>query len=71
MTNAPENNKQIDTTISEIHAVRRALSGRFSGNIKEIAEDARMRQQQSGRQVLSRNDLAQISSGTETGAECL
>jgi len=70
MTNSSESNKQIDSTISEIHSIRRTLSDKFSGNIKEIAEDARMRQQQSGRQVLSRHDLAQISSDTEAGAEC-
>ena len=40
-----------DTTIEEIHAVRRSISERFGGNIEAIVEDARRRQAASGRPI--------------------
>jgi hypothetical protein len=41
----------IDSTIEEIHQTRRAISDRFGGDIKAIAEDAARRLAESNRPV--------------------
>lgn len=47
-----------DTTIAEIHKVRRRISDAFGGDIHAISEDARRRQEQSGRPTVSFADSA-------------
>jgi hypothetical protein len=42
-----------DTTISDIHKVREQISDRFNSDIHAIAEDARQRQEASGRPTVS------------------
>lgn len=41
----------VDTTIDEIHQTRERLAAKFGGDIKAILEDARRRQEASGRPV--------------------
>jgi hypothetical protein len=40
-----------DTTIADLHDVRRQIADRFDGDIAAIVEDARKRQEASGRAV--------------------
>ena len=40
-----------DTTIDEIHQVREQIADKFNGNIEAILEDARKRQEASGRAI--------------------
>ncbi len=42
-----------DTTIAEIHRIREQISDAFGGDIHAITEDARKRQEQSGRRTVS------------------
>jgi hypothetical protein len=48
-----QNNVARDTTIAEIHKIREKISDSFGGNIRAISEDARKRQQHSGRTTIS------------------
>jgi hypothetical protein len=43
----------VDTTIAEIHRTRQCISDQFGGDIHAITEDARNRQERSGRQTVS------------------
>jgi hypothetical protein len=43
-----------DPILDEIHRTRREISERFGGDLKAILEDARKRQEASGRPVWSR-----------------
>ena len=43
-----------DSTIEDIHKIRARISDAFGGDIRAISEDARKRQQQSGRLTISR-----------------
>ena len=52
MTNMP-NDKRGDTTIADIHKTRERISDAFHGDIHDITEDARRRQEQSGRRTVS------------------
>jgi hypothetical protein len=47
-----------DSTIRDIHAIREQLSDKFDGDIAAILEDARQRQQASGRRILQRGELS-------------
>jgi hypothetical protein len=49
----PTNSGCHDTTIAEIHKTRERISDAFDGDIHAITEDARKRQQESGRQTVS------------------
>lgn len=49
----PSNQESRDTTITDIHKTREMISDAFGGNIRAISEDARKRQQQSGRATVS------------------
>lgn len=40
-----------DTVIAEIHRTRREISGRFSGDVDAVAEDAGRRLAESGRPI--------------------
>jgi hypothetical protein len=40
-----------DTTIEDIHRTRRAIAEKFGGDITAILEDARKRQEASGRPI--------------------
>ncbi|NQU22609.1 MAG: hypothetical protein HQ567_15140 [Candidatus Nealsonbacteria bacterium] len=42
-----------DTTIADIHKTRERISDAFGGDIQAITEDARKRQEQSGRRAVS------------------
>jgi len=42
-----------DTTIADIHKIREQISDAFGGNIRAITEDARKRQEESGRRTVS------------------
>ena len=42
-----------DTTIADIHKTRERISDAFGGDIRAITEDARRRQEQSGRRTVS------------------
>lgn len=42
-----------DSTIADIHKTRERISEAFSGDIRAINEDARKRQQKSGRRTVS------------------
>ncbi len=42
-----------DTTIADLHKVRERISDVFGGDIHAITEDARRRQEQSGRRTVS------------------
>jgi len=42
-----------DTTIADIHKIRERISDAFGGDIHAITEDARKRQEQSGRRTVS------------------
>ncbi len=52
MTKSTPSN-QTDTTIAELHRIRERISDAFGGDIQAITEDARKRQQQSGRRTVS------------------
>ena len=43
-----------DSTIEEIHKIRARISDAFGGDIRAMSEDARKRQQRSGRLTISR-----------------
>ena len=45
-----------DTTIADIHKIREQISDAFGGDIRAITEDARKRQEQSGRRTVSYAD---------------
>ena len=47
-----------DSTIRDIHAIREQLFDKFDGDITAILEDARQRQQASGRRILQRGELS-------------
>ena len=47
-----------DSTIRDIHAIREQLSDKFDGDMAAILEDARQRQQASGRRILQRGELS-------------
>jgi len=44
-----QDNTDRDTTIADIHKIREEISERFGGEIRAITEDARKRQEASGR----------------------
>ena len=46
-------NSRRDTTIADIHRTRERISDAFGGDIRAITEDARKRQEQSGRRTVS------------------
>lgn len=48
-----KNDDRIDTTIADIHKTRERISDAFGGDIHAITEDARKRQEQSGRKTVS------------------
>jgi len=47
------NSSRRDTTIADIHKTRQRISDAFGGDIHAITEDARKRQEQSGRRTVS------------------
>ena len=47
------NSSQRDTTIADIHKTRERISDAFGGDIHAITEDARKRQEESGRRTVS------------------
>lgn len=47
------NSGRRDTTIADIHKTRQRISDAFGGDIHAITEDARKRQEQSGRRTVS------------------
>lgn len=55
----------VDTTLADIHRTRRRISDAFGGDIRAISEDARKRQEQSGRKTVS---FAEVTSATEESA---
>ena len=56
-----------DTTIEDIHRIRREISERFGGDVSAIAEDARRRQALSGRPSVSYAE-ADASEGDESAS---
>lgn len=48
-----QNQTTTDPILDEIHRTRREISERFGGDLKAILEDARKRQEASGRRVWS------------------
>jgi hypothetical protein len=67
-----------DTTVEEIHQIRREISDRFDGDVFAIAEDAARRQLNSGRPVwcpkttiiplqqINKPDVSQTDTSTPT-----
>ncbi len=55
----PTNSNQPDTTIADIHKTRERISDAFGGDIHAITEDARTRQEQSGRRTVSYADKSE------------
>jgi hypothetical protein len=49
---------QTDTTIADLHKIREQISDAFGGDIRAITEDARRRQEQSGRRTVSYADAS-------------
>ena len=49
-------NERVDSTIADIHKTRERISDDFGGDIKAISDDARKRQEQSGRRTVSYAD---------------
>jgi hypothetical protein len=47
------NSQRADSTIADIHNTRERISDDFGGDIHAISEDARKRQEQSGRRTVS------------------
>jgi hypothetical protein len=45
---------ELDPILAEIRDVREAYARRFSGNVKALLDDVRVRQAKSGRQVITR-----------------
>ncbi len=45
--------QEFDKTIADIHRIREQISDAFHGDISAISEDARNRQEQSGRRTVS------------------
>jgi hypothetical protein len=48
-----------DNTIADIHKTRQRISDRFGGDIQAISDDARRRQNQSGRPTISRANCSE------------
>ena len=61
MTHNPSNG---DSTIRDIHAIREQISDKFDGDMAAILEDARQRQQASGRRILQRGELSNKAAPT-------
>ena len=66
MTLNPSNN---DSTIRDIHAIREQLSDKFDGDMAAILEDARQRQQTSGRRILQRGELSNKAIHPQEGSD--
>ena len=47
------NSKRGDSTIADIHKTRERIANAFGGDITAITEDARKREEQSGRRIVS------------------
>ena len=56
-----------DSTIRDIHAIREQLSDKFDGDMAAILEDARQRQQASGRRILQRGELSNTAALSRDG----
>ena len=56
-----------DSTIQDIHAIREQLSDKFDGDMAAILEDARQRQQASGRRILQRGELSNTAALSRDG----
>ena len=65
MTHNPSNG---DSTIRDIHAIREQISDKFDGDMAAILEDARQRQQASGRRILQRGELSNKAAPTRDGS---
>jgi hypothetical protein len=61
-----KNDNRIDTTIADIHKTRERISDAFGGDISAITEDAKKRQEQSGRKTVS---FAETSNGVVNPTE--
>ncbi|HUE70880.1 MAG TPA: hypothetical protein VMP01_08315 [Pirellulaceae bacterium] len=55
-----------DTTIGELHRIRREMAERFHGDLFALTADAQARTQASGRKVIQRN--AAVKRRGESGA---
>ena len=55
------NSERVDSTIADIHKTRERISDAFGGDIKAISDDARKRQEQSGRRTVSYADSSNKS----------
>ena len=62
-----KNSNGIDTTISDIHRTRSRISDAFRGDIHAITEDARKRQERSGRTTVSFAKEAEGETKAEIG----
>lgn len=57
-----------DPVLDEIHQTRRELSDRFGGDFRAMLDDARRRQEASGRPVWKRKDDEQSDAGERENA---
>ena len=57
-----------DTTIADIHKTRERISDAFGGDIHAITEDARRRQEQSGRPTVSYAELPETTTHPRGGS---
>ena len=53
MMNQTTKRSQIDSTVADIHKTRERISDAFGGDINAVTDDARRRQEQSNRRVVS------------------
>jgi starvation-inducible outer membrane lipoprotein len=63
------NESERDTTIEDIHRIRREISERFGGDVFAISEDARRRQALSGRPTVSYAKPNVSQAGSEAGRD--
>lgn len=52
------NRDSTDTTISELHRIRREMVARFGGDLHALTADAQKRAEASGRVILKRGEKA-------------
>ena len=57
MMTKPTTSDRTDRTIADLHKIRERISDAFGGDIHAITEDARKRQEQSGRRTVSYAEL--------------
>ncbi len=58
-----------DTTIADLHRIRRELAARFHGDLIALSADAQSRAEASGRQILRRPKSSQTAIPLNAGSD--